>query len=103
MLRWSMPAVTKAEQNLLNLFIMPIITVLIIATTEETLLFNTKSDNKEQRCETIGQWKSLHFQLQANFAQLFEHKLFFDFDLEIFECGNDWRFWAFQDLPSILS
>ena len=27
---------------------------------KETPLFNTKSDNKEQRFETIGQSKSLH-------------------------------------------
>ena len=38
---------------------------------------------------------------QGNLNQLFEHELLcFDFDFEMHECGDDWRFCAFQDLPS---
>ena len=41
-----------------------------------------------------------YYQSRCNSAGLFEHELiFFDFDLELFECGDDWPLCAFQDLP----
>ena len=43
--------------------------IFLIPEKKETPLFNTKSDNKEQKFETVGQSKSVHgnhFQLQAS-------------------------------------
>ena len=55
-----------------------------VCVKKETPLFNTKSDNKEQRFETIGQSKSLHgkpfptasqFQDQSRFEERWWHPL----------------------------